>query len=187
MLFANSRRRTWQRFAPGLRRSTLNSGISNSQRMWPQAGSNPWRRRPYRICGKGGVLICETPSDPPFLGPLSSPARRRPASRRPVLCPVAQNPRHPSLHFKQVGRFWAVRVGLHYRAVAVEHEDNMLWFWIGSHADYDKLLGHAESHPRNERALPYVTAGGEHKAVGQTCEAQGLFGRLSHILRLTTG
>jgi hypothetical protein len=28
-------------------------------------------------------------------------------------------------------------------AVAVEHEGNMLWFWIGSHADYDKLLGHA--------------------------------------------
>jgi len=27
--------------------------------------------------------------------------------------------------------------------VAVEHEGNMLWFWIGAHADYDKLLGHA--------------------------------------------
>jgi hypothetical protein len=56
---------------------------------------------------------------------------------------LRQNPRHPSLHFKQAGRFWSVRVGLHYRAVAVEHEGNMLWFWIGSHADYDKLLGQA--------------------------------------------
>ena len=56
---------------------------------------------------------------------------------------LRQNRRHPSLHFKQVGRFWSVRVGLHYRAVAVEHEGNMLWFWIGPHADYDKLLGHA--------------------------------------------
>jgi hypothetical protein len=28
--------------------------------------------------------------------------------------------RHPSLHLKKVGRFWSVRVGLHYRAVAVE-------------------------------------------------------------------
>ena len=46
-----------------------------------------------------------------------------------------------SLHFKQVGRFWSVRVGLHYRAVAVEQEGNMLWFWIGGHADYDRLLG----------------------------------------------
>ena len=55
---------------------------------------------------------------------------------------LRQNPRHPSLNFKQVGRFWSVRVGLHYRAVAVAHEGNMLWFWIGSHADYDTLLGH---------------------------------------------
>ena len=56
---------------------------------------------------------------------------------------LRQNPRHPSLHCKQVGRFWSVRVGLHYRAVAVEHEGNMVWFWIGVHADYDKLLDHA--------------------------------------------
>ena len=34
-------------------------------------------------------------------------------------------------------------IGLHYRAVAVEHEGNMVWFWIGGHADYDRLLGQA--------------------------------------------
>jgi hypothetical protein len=55
---------------------------------------------------------------------------------------LRQDPRHPSLHFRKVGRFWSVRVGLHYRALAVEHEGEVLWFWIGSHADYDKLLGH---------------------------------------------
>ncbi|MGH9793305.1 MAG: hypothetical protein ACRD5G_00905 [Candidatus Acidiferrales bacterium] len=49
--------------------------------------------------------------------------------------------RHPSLHFKKVGRFWSARVGLHYRAVAVEAPDGLLWFWIGTHADYDKLVG----------------------------------------------
>lgn len=38
--------------------------------------------------------------------------------------------RHPSLHFKKVGRFWSARVGLHYRAVAVEAPDGLLWFWI---------------------------------------------------------
>jgi hypothetical protein len=46
------------------------------------------------------------------------------------------------LQFKKVGRFWSVRVGLHYRALAVEHGADLIWFWIGSHADYDKLLGH---------------------------------------------
>jgi hypothetical protein len=48
--------------------------------------------------------------------------------------------RHPSLHFKKVGRFWSVRVGLRYRALATETSDGLLWFWIGSHADYDALI-----------------------------------------------
>ena len=49
--------------------------------------------------------------------------------------------RHPSLHFKKVGRFWSVRVGAHFRALGVEVPDGVLWFWVGSHADYDKLIG----------------------------------------------
>ena len=54
---------------------------------------------------------------------------------------LKSNPRHPSLHFKKVGRFRSVRIGLYYRALAVEIPEGVLWFWIGSHADYDKLLG----------------------------------------------
>ena len=50
------------------------------------------------------------------------------------------NPQHPSLQFKKVGRFWSVRVGLRYRALAVEADGNFVWFWIGSHADYDVLI-----------------------------------------------
>jgi hypothetical protein len=50
------------------------------------------------------------------------------------------NPRHPSLQLKKVGRYWTVRVGLHYRALAVEVDDGLLWFWIGSHAEYDRLI-----------------------------------------------
>jgi hypothetical protein len=30
-------------------------------------------------------------------------------------------------------------VGLHHRALAVEHEAEVVWFWIGSHAEYDRL------------------------------------------------
>lgn len=48
---------------------------------------------------------------------------------------------HPSLHFKKVGMFWSSRVGLHYRALAIEAEQDLVWFWIGSHAEYDKLVG----------------------------------------------
>jgi len=50
------------------------------------------------------------------------------------------NPKHPSLHFKQVGRFWSARVGLQYRAVGVDAADGIVWFWIGTHAEYDKLI-----------------------------------------------
>lgn len=54
---------------------------------------------------------------------------------------LKSDPRHPSLHFKKVGRFWSVRVGDHHRALAVEADDGLVWFWIGTHAEYDKLLG----------------------------------------------
>ena len=50
------------------------------------------------------------------------------------------DPRHPSLHLKRIGRYWSVRAGLSCRALAVEVEDGLLWFWIGSHADYDARL-----------------------------------------------
>jgi len=54
---------------------------------------------------------------------------------------LKRDPRHPSLQFKKVGRFWSVRVGLRYRALAVDGEDGYVWFWIGSHADYDRMIG----------------------------------------------
>ena len=52
---------------------------------------------------------------------------------------LKNDPKHPSLHFKKLGAFWSVRVGLHHRALAVEVEDGMLWVWIDTHAEYDKL------------------------------------------------
>lgn len=49
--------------------------------------------------------------------------------------------KHPSLHLKKVGRLWSARVGLHHRAVAVDAPDGLLWFWIGTHAEYDTVVG----------------------------------------------
>ena len=54
-----------------------------------------------------------------------------------------RDPSHPSLRFKQVHPsrpIYSVRVGLAYRALGVRHADEIIWFWIGSHADYDQLL-----------------------------------------------
>jgi hypothetical protein len=53
---------------------------------------------------------------------------------------LKDNPQHPSLHFKKVGSYWSVRVGLYYRALAIKDNTDIAWFWIGSHAQYDKLL-----------------------------------------------
>ncbi|HYY99081.1 MAG TPA: hypothetical protein VE642_10845 [Pyrinomonadaceae bacterium] len=50
------------------------------------------------------------------------------------------DPRHPSLRFKKIDRLWSVRVGAHYRALGLDRPEGVVWLWIGSHADYDKLL-----------------------------------------------
>lgn len=47
---------------------------------------------------------------------------------------------HPSLPFKKVGHYWSARVGLQYRTLAVESERGLVWFWLGSHAEYERLL-----------------------------------------------
>jgi hypothetical protein len=56
---------------------------------------------------------------------------------------LKSNPYYPSLHFKQVDavrKLWSVRIGLQYRALGREKPEGMVWFWIGTHSDYDKLL-----------------------------------------------
>ncbi len=50
---------------------------------------------------------------------------------------------HPGLHLKQVlpkPPTYSVRVGISYRAVDVLNGDTIVWYWIGTHAEYDKLL-----------------------------------------------
>ena len=53
---------------------------------------------------------------------------------------LKENPRHPSLHLKKTGRFWSARVGRNYRALGVDSAEGIVWFWIGPHAEYDKLI-----------------------------------------------
>ena len=50
------------------------------------------------------------------------------------------DPGHPSLHFKKIGRMRSVRIGLRHRALGVESSEGILWFWIGTHADYDRIV-----------------------------------------------
>ncbi|MCY3635830.1 MAG: hypothetical protein OXH23_09515 [bacterium] len=54
---------------------------------------------------------------------------------------LVDNPGHPSLWLKKVSKFWSVRVGLDYRALAVDDGGDFIWVWIGSHNEYDRLIG----------------------------------------------
>ena len=54
-----------------------------------------------------------------------------------------RNPGHRSLRFKPVHTvlpIYSVRIGKGYRALGQKDETGIVWFWVGSHADYDKLL-----------------------------------------------
>jgi len=53
---------------------------------------------------------------------------------------LKSDPRHPSLHFKKLGKLWSARVGDHYRALGTDVEDGIYWIWIGRHSDYDKKV-----------------------------------------------
>jgi hypothetical protein len=50
------------------------------------------------------------------------------------------NFRHPSIQMKKVDPYWSARVGLHYRALAIEESGEFVWLGIGSHAEYDQLI-----------------------------------------------
>jgi hypothetical protein len=50
------------------------------------------------------------------------------------------NPSHASLHFKRLGPYWSARVGAHYRALAIESGTDLVWFWIGTHSEYNQTI-----------------------------------------------
>jgi hypothetical protein len=51
-----------------------------------------------------------------------------------------QNPRHPSVRFKKVGNYWSARVSDDHRAAGILDGDTLIWFFIGTHSEYELLL-----------------------------------------------
>ncbi|NOG83885.1 MAG: hypothetical protein D8M57_19910 [Candidatus Scalindua sp. AMX11] len=54
-----------------------------------------------------------------------------------------ENPYHPGLHFKRVHStkpIYSVRISINYRAVGIQKGSEIVWFWVGTHTDYEKLL-----------------------------------------------
>ena len=53
---------------------------------------------------------------------------------------LKENPSHPSLQFKKVGKLWSARIGLNHRALAVEDGADFTWVWIGPHDEYLRII-----------------------------------------------
>jgi hypothetical protein len=56
-----------------------------------------------------------------------------------------KTPDHPGLRFKNVVAdkpIYSVRVTLGYRALGVLEGETMVWFWIGDHSEYERLIKH---------------------------------------------
>ena len=52
-----------------------------------------------------------------------------------------ENPYNSRLHFKEIlPKIYSVRVGWRYRAIGIREENVIIWVWIGSHANYEKLI-----------------------------------------------
>lgn len=72
-------------------------------------------------------------------------ATPQPVQLKAIACYAlwSENPDHPSLRFKKVHQtlpIYSVRIDLNWRAVGTLQKDIMIWFWVGSHRDYEKLL-----------------------------------------------
>lgn len=50
------------------------------------------------------------------------------------------HPENPNLRLKKIRMFWTVRIGAHYRAIAKDRSEGLVWIWIWHHSEYDKLL-----------------------------------------------
>lgn len=78
-----------------------------------------------------------------FRGVLSQLPEHIQRQAREAYAIFRDNPNHPSLWFKQVHPtrpIYSARVSLGYRALGIREGDDIVWFWIGSHADYERLI-----------------------------------------------
>lgn len=73
---------------------------------------------------------------------LIDPGARRAAAKAYRL--FLEDPGHPSLRFKKLGGYdnvWSVRINEQYRAIGERNGDTVIWVWIGTHNDFDRLFG----------------------------------------------
>jgi hypothetical protein len=102
-----------------------------------QMNTREARRRNWLL---GRFEVQDDPPVPKGLSRLPDPVKER---AREAYGRFAENPDHPGLRFKRIRStepIYSVRVAKDYRALGIREDDTMIWFWIGTHADYDELI-----------------------------------------------
>lgn len=54
-----------------------------------------------------------------------------------------QDPNHPSLQFKPIipaKGIYSARINLKFRVLGVRRGDTIIWFWVGAHTEYEKII-----------------------------------------------
>ncbi len=95
-------------------------------------------RRPLKTFGQVGAKIYKTTSD--FWRCYQNLPQKVQQQADNKFELLKHDPKHPSLNLKKVGTRWAVRINRDYRALAREENGTLVWFWIGKHDEYMRLL-----------------------------------------------
>ncbi len=69
---------------------------------------------------------------------LPSDVQRRARRAYELWC---ENPDLPGLRFKRVDDQVSVRIGRNYRALGILQGDDVYWYWIGKHDEYERAIG----------------------------------------------
>jgi hypothetical protein len=75
-----------------------------------------------------------------LLAELPPPIRKQ---AREAYCAWMQDPWQPRLQFKQIHAvkpIYSVRIGLDWRAVCIRSANTVVWYWIGSHSEYNHII-----------------------------------------------
>jgi hypothetical protein len=93
------------------------------------------------VIGRSQRLDLE--NHPEFLAALRPVASERATAGRQMLSALAFESQTSFNSFKRLEghpTLYSARIGIHYRAIAHEEGDFMIWVWIGHHSEYDALL-----------------------------------------------
>jgi hypothetical protein len=90
-------------------------------------------------------MICfnAIPDDPAVPAFVVRSAHRRSTSRPTRVPALPKQSGAPRIAIQKLGGeedIFSARIGLEYRALAVMNKDRIVWYWIGSHSDYDRLV-----------------------------------------------